>query len=306
MKAMRLKKGCRIGVISPSAPVTPEDKQLHRGVELLEQMEFQVVLGKHVYSNTLGYSASPREKAEDINAMFVDESIHAIICSQGGHTANACLPYLDWQVIGRNPKVFLGMSDITLLLNAIYAITGLITFHGHDVMWGLGREPTSYDLQEFDQRLIQAKIGNVTANGKRKTVRGGVGEGILVGGNLGCLLKLAGTHYFPDVKGAILFLEGTGLTPEFCDFMFSQLKQIGVFDQMQAVIIGYIDGLDNDPKVTIKMEDVLLNVAGEYAFPILKINDFGHNCANTILPLGARIRLDADEQSIEILDNYLE
>jgi muramoyltetrapeptide carboxypeptidase len=198
------------------------------------------------------------------------------------------------------------MSDITVLLNAIYLKTGLITFHGHDVMWGLGREPTSYDLQEFEQRLIQGKIGSVTANGKRETVRGGVGEGVLLGGNLNCLLKLAGTTYFPDTKESILFLEGLGLTPESCAFMFSQLKQIGVFDQLNGVIIGYIDGLDNDSNMVIKMQDVLLNVTNEGTFPILKVNDFGHNCANTVLPVGTRVRLDAELQAVEIVDSFLE
>jgi muramoyltetrapeptide carboxypeptidase len=306
IKPTRLKKGCQIGVVSPSTPVTPGDEQLRRGVALLEGMGFTVQLGKHVFSNTLGYSASPLEKAEDINTMFADESIQAIICSQGGQTANTALPFLDWGIIRDNSKIFLGMSDITVLLNAIFLKTGLITFHGHDLVWGLGRVPTSYDLGEFEGRLIQARIGTVAANGERRTVRGGTGEGLLLGGNLGCLLKLAGTPYFPDARGAILFLEGTGLNPETCDFMFSQLQQMGVFNQVQGVIIGYIDGLDNHPEITIKMEDILLNVTKGNAFPILKVNDFGHNCANTILPVGMRARLDADEPSIEILESCLE
>ena len=302
MNPMRLSKGDRIGVVSPSTPVVPGDLKFDRGVRFLKDMGFQLVLGKHVFSNTLGYSASPREKAEDINDMFADGSIRAIICSQGGDTANGCLPYLDWDVIRQNPKIFSGISDITVLLNAIYAQTGLVTFHGNDVMWGFGRNPAPYDVEEFVGRLVEGRVGKVSANGKREAVRGGIAEGTLLGGNLGCLLKLAGTPYFPDFAASVLFVESLGVTSTMCDCMFHQLKQIGVFDQVQGVIIGYIDRLQNDPNAPAQMKDVLLNVTAEYDFPILKVNDFGHNCPNTVLPVGGRVRIDADEQELEILE----
>ncbi|MBN1991997.1 MAG: LD-carboxypeptidase [Anaerolineae bacterium] len=91
---------------------------MNNGIKFLAEMGFEVVLGQHVFSNTLGYAALPQKKAADINAMFADESVKAIICSQGGYTANVCLPYLHWQTIKANPKIFLGISDISVLLNA--------------------------------------------------------------------------------------------------------------------------------------------------------------------------------------------
>ncbi|MBN1219935.1 MAG: LD-carboxypeptidase [Anaerolineae bacterium] len=306
MIATRLKKGDKIGVVSPSNPVAQDDPQMNNGVRFLTEMGFEVVLGQHVFSNTLGYAALPREKAADINTMFADESVKAIICSQGGYTANACLPYLDWQVIKSNPKIFLGISDISVLLNAIYAQTGLVTFHGNDVMWGFGNDPTPYDIQEFEDRLMAAKIGPVNANRARKTVRSGTAEGVLLGGNLNCLMKLAGTSYFPDFTNTILFVEAMTIKPEECDFMFRQLQQIGVFDRMQGVMVGYIESLQNDPEATLQMEDVLLNVTAEYDFPILKVNEFGHNCPNTTLPVGSRLRMDADGQEIEILEKCIQ
>jgi muramoyltetrapeptide carboxypeptidase len=302
MIAPRLNREGRIGVIAPSSPAARGEPKLESGVRFLRDMGFDVVLGKHVYSHTLGYAASPREKAADINGMFADESIEAIMCAQGGDTANACLPYVEWDTIKRNPRIFAGISDITVLLNAIYARTGLVTFHGNDVMWGFGRDPSPYDVQEFLGRLVDAQIGAVNANRARETVRSGVAEGTLLGGNLNCLLKLAGTPYFPDFAGAILFLEALNITPSACDHMFNQLKQIGIFEQVHGVVVGYIDGLQNDPDASIQMEDVLLNVTAEYDFPILKVNDFGHNCPNTALPVGAQVRVDADRQQMEILE----
>jgi muramoyltetrapeptide carboxypeptidase len=177
-----------------------------------------------------------------------------------------------------------------------------VTFHGNDVMWGFGRDPSPYDVQEFLSRLVDAEIGAVKANRARETVRSGVAEGTLLGGNLNCLLKLAGTPYFPNFAGSVLFLEALNVTPPACDHMFNQLEQMGIFEQVRGVIVGYIDGLQNDPDASIQMEDVLLNVTAEYDFPILKVNDFGHNCPNTALPVGTRVRVDADRQELEILE----
>jgi muramoyltetrapeptide carboxypeptidase len=303
----KLGKGDAIGIVSPSTPVTKElAGQLNKGVEFLESLGFKVVLGEHVYSATWGYAASPQEKAEDINRMFADESIKGIICSQGGATANACLPYLNWKSIREYPKVFLGISDITVLLNAIHQKTGLITFHSNDVMWGFGRNPTMYDEQEFIGRLMNGMIGEIPQSRERRTIRNGAAEGKLLGGNLPCLSKLAGTPYFPDFTRAILFVEAIGITPEECDHLFQQLKQIGVFDQIRGVIIGYIDGLQNNEKAFVQMEDVLLRVTAEYTFPVLKADDFGHNCPNTVLPVGGEVRIDADRRTIEILENCVQ
>lgn len=305
MLARKLNKGDTIGVVSPSTPVTPGDEQFEQGIECLKNMDFRVVLGKHVHSNTLGYSATPLEKADDINDMFADNSVQAILCSQGGENSNSCLPLLDWEVIRANPKVFLGMSDITVLQNAICAKTGLVTFHGNDLMWGFGRDPTAYDIQEFVNRLVEGQNGKILANGPRETVRGGIARGILRGGSLWSLLKLAGTPYWPVFTGAVLFLEAIGLDPLAGDRMLHQLKQIGVFEQVAGVLLGHFDGLDNDPKATIHIQNVILNVTREYAFPILKTSDFGHNCPNTVLPVGAEVKMDADEQDIEILGAFV-
>jgi len=305
MIPMRLKAGDAIGIVSPSTPVTGElDEQFRRGVDFLESLGFRPVIGEHVRSRTLGYAASPQEKAEDINRMFADTSVKAIICSQGGATANACLPYLNWDVIRGNPKIFLGISDITVLLNAIHHRTGLVTFHGDDVMWGFGKHPAAYDRQEFIARLMDAQIGGVAPSRERRTIRGGAAAGRLLGGNLLCLLKLAGTPYFPDFAGAILFVEALDITPEACDYQFRQLEQMGVFDAIRGVVVGYIDGLQkqkNENATLQQMEDVLLHVTSGYDFPILKVNDFGHNCPNTVLPVGGRVKVDADRQTVEIL-----
>ena len=302
----KLFPGDTIGVVSPSNPVTAElEGQFAAGIAYLEQMGFTLRIGEHVRSTTWGHAAAPREKADDLNRMFADRSVKAVIGSQGGDTANSCLPYLDWECIRENPKIFLGISDITVLLNAIYQKTSLVTFHGNDITWGFGRAPQAYDRDEFISRLMNGATGNVPPRMQRHAVRAGQAEGILLGGNLRCLLKLAGTPYFPDFRGAILFLEALDISPAGCEAAFSQLRQIGVFERVRGVLVGYIHGMQKDGRSDSEMEQVLLKITSGFDFPILKLNEFGHNCPNTVLPVGARVRMDTTSLTLEILENFV-
>jgi muramoyltetrapeptide carboxypeptidase len=302
----RLQAGDTIGLVSPSTPVLPQlEEQYLRGVDELERMGFHVLPGEHIRSTSWGYAASPQEKAADINRMFADPAVRAILCTQGGMTANACLPFLDWDLIRTHPKIFIGISDITVLLNAIFTRTGLITFHAADLLWGFGRGSAAYELDEFRARLVEGRTGLIPANGPRQCIRPGTAEGRLLGGNIRCLLNLAGTTYWPDFTDAILFVEALDITPEKCDYMFQQLKQIGVFDRLRGAVVGYNDFLQRKNPTGLQMEDVLLRVTAEYNFPILKVNDFGHNCPNTVLPVGGTLRVDANAATLEITDSFV-
>jgi muramoyltetrapeptide carboxypeptidase len=295
-----------IGIVSPSTPLTPDlEQQFNSGVAFLESHGFRVTLGEHIRSTTDGYCASPQEKAADINRMFADDAIQGIFCSQGGVTANACLAHLDWDLICAHPKIFMGISDNTVLLNAIHHQTGLVTFHGNDVIWGFGRRPSDYDETEFISRLVEGRTGMIPPHDERRKIRAGAAEGKLLGGNLACLMKLAGTPYFPDFSGAILCLEACEIKPEACDHYFQQMKQIGVFDCIAGAVVGYVYSMQKVNPDKMQMEEVLLRVSQEYDFPILKTEDFGHNCSNTVLPIGSTVRIDADAGSIEIIDKYI-
>ena len=303
--ARRLRRGERLGIVAPSSAVTAEtEKQFERGVAYLEGLGFEVVVAEHVRSTTLGRCASPEEKAADINGLFADPSIAGIICAQGGATANACLPHLSWPTVRANPKVFMGISDITVLLNAIHAATGLVTFHGNDLLWGFGRNPTGYDRRAFVRSLMEGRPGTVEPNGERRTIRSGSSEGVALGGNLRCLLKLAGTPYWPDTAGAILFLEAVDVTSETCDCMVRQLEQMGMFETLNGVVVGHVDGLQQDSG-SRQLEEVLQAASAGRSFPILKVDDFGHNCPNAVLPIGARVRVDADRQTIEQVEPFI-
>jgi muramoyltetrapeptide carboxypeptidase len=198
----------------------------------------------------------------------------------------------------------MGISDITVLLNAIHATTRLVTFHGNDLMWGFGRNPTDYDRSAFVRTLMKGHAGTIEPNGERQTMRGGGGEGVALGGNLRCLLKLAGTPYLPALAGAILFLEAVDVTSETCDCMVRQLEQMGIFEELNGVVVGHVDGLQGKVGAT-QLEEVLRAVTASHDFPILKVDDFGHNCPNAVLPIGARVRLDADRQTIKQVEPFI-
>jgi len=300
----RLCFGDTIGIVSPSGAVTKETmNQFNKGIDFLKTVGFNVKIGKNALNNTLQYSATPHEKADDLNSMFADNKIKAIICSQGGDNANSILPLMDFNMIKNNPKIFLGISDITVLLNAIYKETGLVTFHGNDVIWGFGAKHTGYDEGEFKDRLVEGKIGEVNHNSKWKCIRDGVVEGILIGGNLNCLNKLAGTRYLPNFEAKILLLESFDESnpPEKVEAELYHLKQMGVFEKIKGLWIGYYNHESKIP-----YEEIMMNALQEYNFPIIKCNDFGHNTPNTTIPIGVKIKLDATNRQVVLLDKCVE
>ncbi len=303
IRPQRLRQGDVIGIVAPSTPIDDTLRvQVDQGAAFLRELGFAVRFAPHVETRTLGYAASGAEKAADLHALFVDPDVRAIMCAQGGVTANASLGYLDWDLIREHPKPFIGISDITVLLNAVTMRTGLVTYHGDDLMWGFGRGTTAYNRSEFLSIFVEGRAGLIPAHRPRTTLRGGVAEGRLWGGNLTCLLKLAGTPYWPDLDGAILFLEDIGLTPDHCDCELTQLLQIGVFEQISGVLIGYIDGQDGVAAPGQTLGEMLSRLTPQHRFPILKTEDFGHNCPNTVLPVGALARLDADERKLSLLE----
>lgn len=301
MKPKKLQVGDTIGIVSPSDPIKKETfEQLENGIKVLNGLGFKILRGKHLSSS------NPKEKAEDINAFFADKNVKAIICTQGGDSAEKTLPYIDWKIVKNNPKIFLGISDISVFLNAINHKTGLITFHGNDICYGFGRNPSKYDIDEFKKILIDGKTGEINHNRERKTIRSGKAIGKILGGNLRCLLKLSDTEYWPDFKDSILILEAYRIDKEKCLEYFKRLKEKNVFDKISGVIVGFIYGMQEENPASEQMEDLLLEFTKNYNFPILKINDFGHNCPNTTIPIGCKIELNADNKTIKIIENCVE
>lgn len=296
----KLKVGDTIGIISPSAPVTEDLKErFNYGLQIFKDMGLKVVLSKNVYSNTLGYSATIDEKVEDIHEMFLNKEVKAIICSQGGQNSNTILPYLNYELIKNNPKIIMGISDSTAILNAIYAKTGIVTYHQSDVIWSFYGKASQKQINDFKLRLIDGKNGKIEHFTKWKCIKDGIAEGKLIGGNLWTLTKLLETEYCPDFNNSILFLEEYAAESPLdeIDSKINLLKQHKVFEKIKGLWLGYYE---KDTE-TSKFEDVIINNLKEYTFPILKCNDFGHNCQNVVMPIGTKVKLDATNCEVEII-----
>jgi muramoyltetrapeptide carboxypeptidase len=245
MLPQRLRKGDTIGFVAPSEQNLPDRmERFENAKKVLQNRGFHVVYGKHIRSvDQRGSAGTAKERAEDINGFFKDPSIRAIWCMKGGETANETLDLLDYGLIKKNPKIFMGLSDVTVLLQAIHEKTGLVTFHFCNPQIEPDHEQdyfgSSYSQEEFKKRLIAGKIGLIPPSKRRICIRNGKAKGKIFGGNLLCLLKLAGTPYFPDIRGSILFLEGFYESPRESAYRITQLKHMNIFGQVAGVVIGH-------------------------------------------------------------------
>jgi muramoyltetrapeptide carboxypeptidase len=244
--------------------------------------------------------------------MFANTTIDAIFCVRGGYGSGRLLRYLDYDMIAANPKVIMGYSDITSILNAIYLRTGLVTFHGPIA----GGNFSNYTYEQYKKVLIEpvqiARIGEppefetrpgvVDWENRLTTIVSGVAEGHLVGGNLSLMVTLLGTPFEPQFEGAILFLEDVGEPPYSVDRMLTHLWMAGKLEQLAGIVLGKFtdDGYDRN---TFSMEEVLRNRLEPLGIPTLRGAMIGHVEDKTVVPLGVRARLDADAGALTLLES---
>jgi len=310
----KLKRGDKIGIVAPSKNLGEEHKDyLNKFKDYVEKdLGLKVVFGKYIFEkDKFGTAAgTPEQRAEDINNMFKNKEINAIWGYQGGGSANQVLNLLDFKAIKENPKLFMGMSDIDVLLLAINKMTGLITFNTPDSKRGRGLDlDFDYSRKSFVERIFEGSK-EIKPNSKWKCIKEGKASGKIMGCNISCILKLAGTKYFPNFDGAILFLEGYTPDVEEMQWKLEQLKQNGVFDKIKGMVIGFIYSFQDEEQrkekdINIDFEDMILEATKEYNFPILKINEFGHKCQNAFIPIGVNVDMDAKKKVLNIIEDFI-
>ena len=298
----KIKKGDTVGVIAPSSEIDKDDLEvINNSVLLMESTGLKVKFGKNAFKNTLGYGATPKEKAEDINEMFKDKEVKMIFCVSGGFNSNSVFEYLDYDAIKANPKPLIGFSDSTSIENAIYAKTGVITFNG-PTFKALTSWATPYAYEEVVKRFMQGDMQLGQDDDEYITVKAGIAEGILVGGNLSLTNEMVCGEYSIDFQDKILFIEEFCLEtpPELAANYFYHMKQNGVFDKIKGIWVGNYDG-------SVALEKILLDVLEDkYNFPIIKSNNFGHTEKKTVIPVGGKARIDTSkERKIEITENFI-
>lgn len=314
IKPKALRKGDKIGIISPSEPIIYK-KKFMRGVETLKKLGFRVVLGKNVFKEYGAYMAgTDEERVADLNAMFKNPEIKGIFSSRGGMSSNRLLDLIDYRAIKKNPKVFMGLSDITVLLNAIHKKTGLVTFHGPAVEFGFshglkGRH--NFTFEYFSKAVMMPRpIGNVPRWKNIDILKQGKVNGILVGGNLEVLMTLLGTEYEPNWKGKILFWEEVGRTTEEIDFWLTHLRLSRVLEKISGIVIGKLtsvttlrSGDDWNPKKAFPINKIVLELCRDYKFPIIRGVPFGHSYPQITIPIGVKATIDTSKKLFSIDEN---
>lgn len=305
MLANKLNYGDTIGVVGVSNSLTFNYRPEHfyKAEKFLQDNGFKIKRGKYVLEDYYGSAGTREQKAEDMMNMFKDKEVKAIVCLNGGETCNTFIDLLDYEVIKQNPKIITGYSDITVLLQTIHKKTGLVTFHGENFIH-FGEDDAEEKYKEFESAFVNKKIGKFIT-GNKKIIREGNIEGKIIGTNLGSMMYLVGTEYFPDLQDKILLIESYRTSPNECQRRFAHLKQYGVFDKVKGIIIGYNYDLQKNGDIYPQMEDILLEYTKEYNFPIVKCNDFGHKMVNSVIPIGVNMKLNTDNKTVEITEEFL-
>lgn len=295
----KLKKGDTIAVVAPSNYVKDEDrKYLEKTERLFNTKGINVIYGKNIYSNTLGYGATIEEKISDLNEAFLNPKVKAIFCVKGGENSNSLFDYLDFNLIKNNPKIICGFSDSTSLLNMIYEKTKLITFHG-PTFKSISSWDTLYGFEEVVSKLINEKNYLKRLDEEFITIKSGKSQGILIGGNLNLIRGMVCGKYSLDFNNKILFIEELGYesNPAFISNFLYYMKQNGVFSKIKGLWIGAYKHESG-----IKLEKIVMDVLGNnYTFPIIKSENFGHIDKKQVIPIGAEARIDTNQEEKIIL-----
>ena len=278
-----LNKGNKIGIISCSNGLSIKNKNIIEELKLnLKSLDIEMVEGDTLYAKEYNlFSGTGEEKARALEKLFLDKDIKMIFDISGGDLANEVLDFLDFNLIKENPKPFFGYSDLTVLLNAIYSQCDITTYN-YQLRNLIGRFKEE-QMQNFKASFIEGKEN--IFNLDYKWINGSHLEGIVVGGNIRCLLKLAGTKYMPDFKDKILFLESfSGNSAKMVTYI-TQYKNLGVFNEVKGIILGEFTEMERE-NLKPDIVEILKRVIGEINIPILKTSDLGHGADAKCIPIG--------------------
>ncbi|MBQ2826122.1 MAG: LD-carboxypeptidase [Clostridia bacterium] len=302
MLAEKLKFGDTIGVTGVSSSATGDSlTYFYEAEKFLTQQGFRVKRGKYVLEDDHGSAGTRFQKAEDMMDMFLDDEVKAIVCLNGGDTCNTFLDLLDYEEIKKHPKIVVGYSNVTVLLMALQAKAGLTCFSGPNFV-DFGREKCVGQYPVFIDAFVNGNTDRFK-NCEMTAVREGDMKGKLLGTNMGTMIHILGTEFFPDVTGAVLALEVFSCPHNKCQYILAQLKQHKVFDRVNGIIVGYNHSFQAGGAEFPQLEDWLLDYTREYSFPIFKCNSFGHVIVNSVLPIGSEI--EVKDGKINYISDFL-
>lgn len=292
-KPRRLQPGDTIGIVAPASPFKRD--ALEQGIAALHALGYDTKLAEGLFASQ-GYLAGDDSlRASQLQDMFTDDDVQAVMCARGGYGALRILSRLDFALIGSQSKAFIGFSDISALHQAFLLKAGSTTFHGPAVCTlAKSDEMTRSALH---QALSDSRPIHIMAQ-RPRTILPGVAQGIVVGGNLTTLCHLAGTPFATGYKDCILVLEDRGEATYRIDRMLTQMMLAGCFDGLAGLVLGSFRDCGPDSDIDALVHDLF----GELKIPIMAGVAVGHEDTNLTLPMGIPARLNADKGDLTYLE----
>jgi muramoyltetrapeptide carboxypeptidase len=302
--------GHRVALVAPAGPMLERD-DLARGQELCRALGLKPVLGASA-GRRHGYLAgTDDERLADLNQALRDPAIDAIWCLRGGFGVTRILDRVDFSPLRERPKALIGYSDVTALLLALHQATSVVAFHAP-----MARAPMpAFTRENFETLLLRAapagRLPRLPAPGgiliprapRLLTIRGGVAEGPLLGGNLSLIAALQGTAHLPSFEGAILFLEEVGEDLYRIDRMLAQLRMTGMLARLAGVILGQFTEMKRGTREgALGFDEVLDTYFAPLGVPVLSGVPVGHVDEQWSMPIGVRARLDAGAGEVDLLE----
>ena len=294
-KPRRLRPGARVGIVAPAGCV--ERGPLEAGIAAIRAQGFEVELGPSLFARDGYLAGDAQQRARDLTDFFRRGDIHAIFCARGGFGSVQMLPYLSAE-LGQHAKIFVGYSDITILLNWLRQTCGMVTFHGPMVAMDLAR-----GLGEQTQARFWPLLGGAAGRWRislGEVVRSGTAQGELIGGCLSLLVTTLGTPYEIDTRGKLLFLEDVGEKPYRVERMLTHLKMAGKLKDAAGVLLGDFTDCDGDGPRGVR--EVIGDIFRDAAYPVVMGISAGHGMENVTLPFGVKMRLDGESANLEMLE----
>ncbi len=307
----RLQPGMTLGIIAPSSQV-PESADVARGIARLEQLGFHTTLADHARDRRGYLAGTDADRVNDLLTMLERDDIDGVICVRGGYGAGRLLNALAnstqqarlRQLANRAPKALIGFSDITMIHALIAKELGWTTFYGPVVT--SFKNPSDYTVAAFQRALMATEpfaIQPSPDDPYLETIVPGKAEGRLVGGCLSLLISLIGTPWEPDLTDAIFFFEDVDEEPYAIDRMLTHLIATGKLQRCAGIVIGELANCrQRRPNNTLHLGEIFDDLVKPLGIPTLYNFPIGHGKHLATLPLGVRARVDATNQTLEILE----
>jgi len=287
-----LRQGSVVGLIAPAGPFKVD--KYEKGVDILRTAGYDVAPGKNIFKKESYLAGTDLDRLQDLTEAVLDPKVEAIICIRGGYGSGRLLPRIPFPSFRRNPKLFIGHSDITFLHFGLMSRAGWTTFHGPNLT-GMSEAP---QRAESVLKVLSGEASYEWTFDPEQVLRPGVAEGCVLGGNLSCLVHLIGTPYMPDVTGALLLIEDCGEALYRLDRMINHLKLAGILPLIGAILLGeFTDCAENSDICEMVVDHVR-----DYDFPVVHGLPFGHGDRNEVIPFGARFAMDTNERMLKILE----